>query len=322
MNPKISVIVPVYNVEKYLRRCIDSILAQTFIDFELLLIDDGSKDRSGEICDEYATKDMRVRVFHNENHGVAYTRQFGMEHVTAEYFAFVDSDDFIDQQYLFLLFKEINSTQSDMTVCAYNEIGEKGNAIRGDVAYDKVSFIKALLLSKEWGVLWNKLFKKKIVDENSILFEKNIHIWEDLAFVVEYVLASSRISFVKAVLYNYDRTVAGSLTRKDTITYYKEQIEAVGKIESAVQEHGDYDLFYKELNNLKFSVKDNCIKRRITKEKVCLWKNVFPELNSEYYANSTEKISAYLLKYNMTILLKLYQGIRNIYRKKYCHEIY
>ena len=125
-NPKISVIVPVYNVELYLRRCIDSILAQTFTDFELLLVDDGSTDRSGEICDDYARKDMRVGVFHNKNHGVAYTRQFGLEHVTAEYFAFVDSDDFIDQQYLFLLFKEINSSQSDMTVCAYNEIGQNG----------------------------------------------------------------------------------------------------------------------------------------------------------------------------------------------------
>ena len=87
-KPKITIIVPVYNAEQYLQRCVDSILVQTFTDFELLLIDDGSKDKSGEMCDEYAEKDERVRVFHNENHGVAYTRQFGIKHVFYRIFCF------------------------------------------------------------------------------------------------------------------------------------------------------------------------------------------------------------------------------------------
>ena len=93
MNPKISVIVPVYNVEKYLRRCIDSILSQTFSDFELLLIDDGSKDKSGEICDEYAAKDARVRVFHKENGGVSSARNLGLDNAKGDWITFSDSDD-------------------------------------------------------------------------------------------------------------------------------------------------------------------------------------------------------------------------------------
>ena len=93
MNPKISVIVPVYNVEMFLRRCIDSILAQTFTDFELLLIDDGSKDKSGEICDEYATKDVRIRVFHKQNGGVSSARNVGLNHAIGEYICFCDADD-------------------------------------------------------------------------------------------------------------------------------------------------------------------------------------------------------------------------------------
>lgn len=316
-NPKISVIVPVYNVEKYLRRCIDSILAQTFTDFELLLIDDGSKDRSGQICDEYATKDMRVRVFHNENHGVAYTRQFGMEHVTAEYFAFVDSDDFIDQQYLFLLFKEINSSQSDMTVCAYNEIGQNGKTLCCNYPYDKKAYIKALLSNKEWGVLWNKIFKKEIVNNFNISFVKQLNIWEDLAFVIEYLLASSSISFVKEPLYSYDRTIVGSLTRKDTTTYYKELITAVNKIEFVLQKYGYYSLYSNELIILKVHVKDNCIKNNITREKIDLWNNAFPELGNAYFKSSTDKIAVYLLKYKQKNLLKLFQVIRNIYRKTF-----
>lgn len=92
-NPKVSVIVPVYNVEKLLQRCIDSILAQTFTDFELLLIDDGSKDKSGEICDEYAAKDSRIRVFHKQNGGVSTARNLGIDKAQGEWIYFVDSDD-------------------------------------------------------------------------------------------------------------------------------------------------------------------------------------------------------------------------------------
>lgn len=100
INPKISVIVPVYNAEKYLQCCVDSILAQTFTDFELLLIDDGSRDRSGEICDEYARKDVRVKVFHKENGGASAARNLGLDHANGYYVAFVDSDDYLSAEYL------------------------------------------------------------------------------------------------------------------------------------------------------------------------------------------------------------------------------
>ena len=94
-NPKISVIIPVYNAESTLRRCVDSFLAQTFTDFECLLINDGSKDRSGEICDEYVARDSRVKVFHKENGGVSSARNVGLDNATGEWIAFVDSDDWV-----------------------------------------------------------------------------------------------------------------------------------------------------------------------------------------------------------------------------------
>lgn len=99
-TPKISIIVPVYNVEKYLRRCIDSILAQTFTDFELLLIDDGSKDYSGAICDEYAEKDNRIRVFHKENGGVSSARNMGIDNAKGDRFSFVDADERVAMDFL------------------------------------------------------------------------------------------------------------------------------------------------------------------------------------------------------------------------------
>ena len=100
LSPKISVIVPVYNVEDYLPRCIDSILAQDYEDFELLLIDDGSTDKGGHICDGYAKHDVRVRVFHKENGGVSSARNLGLDNAVGEFVAFVDSDDYVESAYL------------------------------------------------------------------------------------------------------------------------------------------------------------------------------------------------------------------------------
>lgn len=109
-KPKISVIVPVYNAEQYLHRCIDSILAQTFTDFELLLIDDGSKDNSGDICDGYAMKDERVRVFHKKKGGVSSARNLGLDNAKGEWVSFVDADDYLDNCYYsnFLSFHDIS----------------------------------------------------------------------------------------------------------------------------------------------------------------------------------------------------------------------
>ncbi|MGN0202626.1 MAG: glycosyltransferase family 2 protein, partial [Candidatus Cryptobacteroides sp.] len=121
--PKISVIVPVYNAESTIRRCVDSILAQTFTDFECLLIDDGSKDRSGEICDEYAAKDSRVRVFHKENGGVSSARNVGLDNAKGEWVTFVDSDDWIDSYYLssFEIEEEIDFSCTHMMVEGWKE---------------------------------------------------------------------------------------------------------------------------------------------------------------------------------------------------------
>lgn len=123
--PKISVIVPVYNVEKYLNRCIDSILAQTFTDFELILVDDGSPDNCGKICDEYAEKDERIHVIHKENGGLSDARNVGIDWAFAksnsEWITFIDSDDWIHPRYLETLYDAVKSTGCEISICAYEE---------------------------------------------------------------------------------------------------------------------------------------------------------------------------------------------------------
>ena len=116
---EVSIIVPVYQVEKYIRQCVDSILAQTFTDFELILVDDGSKDQSGQICDEYAGRDRRVRVIHKENGGLSDARNKGMDQAVGNYFMFIDSDDYTAPTMIECLYKSILNENADIAVCNY-----------------------------------------------------------------------------------------------------------------------------------------------------------------------------------------------------------
>ena len=125
----ISVIVPVYNVEKYLRQCLDSVLAQTYRELEIILVDDGSTDGSGAICDEYATRDSRIKVVHQQNGGLSSARNAGLDLATGEYVAFVDSDDYIHETMLELLYQALVENNADTVICNFERVDEKGDVI-------------------------------------------------------------------------------------------------------------------------------------------------------------------------------------------------
>ena len=199
-TPTISVIVPVYNAEKYLRRCIDSVLAQTYADFELLLIDDGSKDKSGEICDEYAQKDARVRVFHKENGGVSSARNLGLDNAKGEWVTFVDSDDYIKSRFLE---SAIINAHSDLVI---------GDSLWLDandkiVACDNFSFtnlskeeiLEKYLYSGAFTVPWGKLYSHSIIANYSIRFNTELRFAEDLCFVYQYLLYVKEIQILDNV---------------------------------------------------------------------------------------------------------------------------
>ena len=172
VTPKISIIVPVYNVEKYLNRCIDSILNQTLEDIELILVDDGSKDGSGQICDEYAVKDCRVRVFHIENGGPAKARNLGIIHAIGEYIGFVDSDDYIESSMYERLYSRAMINNSDVVMCGYNIVTEDSvihkilnyNSEYSNQDIIKENLIYAYYTDKHDGLysLCNKIFKRSL----------------------------------------------------------------------------------------------------------------------------------------------------------------
>lgn len=205
-NPKISVIVPVYNVEKYLRRCIDSILAQTFTDFELLLIDDGSKDSSGEICDEYAGKDERVRVFHKDNGGVSSARNLGLDNAKGEWIWFVDSDDVINPN-IDLSSVLTNISDEDYVLFNGEEFSDDEDInqalfckdFKVDKSYDKNEFLLKYVCHNHF-LLW---YKRSLIEKYGIRFTEGMKVAEDEEFQLKYLIICSHPIKVDGTLYFY-----------------------------------------------------------------------------------------------------------------------
>ena len=202
--PKISIIVPIYNTEKYLHRCIDSILAQSFSRFELLLINDGSQDNSGKICDDYAAKDSRVRVFHKENGGVSSARNLGLDNARGEWITFVDSDDFVYENYLenFDVFtnKDYDLINQGLKIDKnFNGCSEFKFSFNGE----RDNWLNEATLNGTFGYIVIKLFKSEIIKTNKIYFNTEIRFQEDELFILSYLAVCKSIKSVPKVGYFY-----------------------------------------------------------------------------------------------------------------------
>ena len=193
----VSIIVPIYNVEKYLSKCIDSILAQTYNDIEVILVDDGSPDNCPKICDEYAQKDNRVIVIHQKNAGVSAARNSGLKVAQGEYIGFVDPDDWISQAMYHDMIFAIERENADLAICGYDYYDEDGNIdskrayqIKEDELISQKEFMSRLsdMPPTVRQVTWNKLFRAELLSD--ISFKKHMHSAEDVLFLSEY---SSRI---------------------------------------------------------------------------------------------------------------------------------
>ena len=202
--PKISIIVPVYNMERYLHQCVDSILAQTFKDFELLLIDDGSKDSSGAICDQYAALDSRIRVIHKENGGLSDTRNLGIQMASAPLIGFVDSDDWIDPDMYEILYNTLIDNNADISMCGhyYSYIHrEKPSCSGGDVTvYDGREALMMIIEDRKIkSFLVDKLYKKEVIREQ---LPKSFY-YEDYATLFKWFVGISRLAICDSPKYHY-----------------------------------------------------------------------------------------------------------------------
>ena len=220
--PKISVIVPVYNTEKFLQRCIDSVLAQTYQDFELLLIDDGSKDSSGVICDEYAAQDIRVRVFHKENGGVSDTRNYGLDLAQGKYLMFLDSDDFwLRNDVLEMLIGKAEEYDLDIIRGEYSAMHEDGTlAWNREISAERWNHTGKVLTNVdflEYAIhgeffLFLSLFRRKSIGK--LRFEVGRIFLEDMLFYSNYLIQSLRSMYLPNVRFYAYRKNEGSISNQ------------------------------------------------------------------------------------------------------------
>ena len=245
---KFSIIIPVYNVEKYIAKCLQSILEQSYVDYEIIIVNDGSKDGSGAICDDFAERFENITVIHIPNGGVSNARNIALEKASGDFVWFIDSDDYIEPNALECLAKETWQYENlDLLVFDAVVADEAGNKI-GEITCDFPSGTSMKFESHREFVfantsLWNRLFRRDIIEKNQITFEPNITIAEDLLFNYKYLLACQNVYYMKTPFYYYiqrkNSAMSGAGKNKDVkrvfeclFAYYKEK----GKYEEYKQE--------------------------------------------------------------------------------------
>ena len=209
MQPLISIIVPVYNVEKYINRCVDSIVKQTYENIEIILVNDGSSDRSGCLCDEWVKRDNRIKVLHKENSGPSETRNMGVEIAAGDYISFIDSDDYVSNDYISSLYHSIIESKADIACCNYTSVHTtdvEDVFYKGKTGFRIISGKSACSEMYEpeksvyYCVLWGKLFKPEIVKSFPLPVGK-VH--EDSATTFKYLYSAEKVSVSDEVLYAY-----------------------------------------------------------------------------------------------------------------------
>ena len=323
-NEKISIIIPVYNVYKYIRECIESLINQTYSNIEIILVDDGSNDNSGKICDDYAKKDKRIKVIHKENSGVSNSRNVGIEISSGDYIVFVDSDDVVSRDYIKKLFERHNDKRQ--IICKFIEFNKEIPNIKlsGNITQiKKDSFIEISKLS-----LLNtpccKLYNKKIIKDNKILFDENISIGEDLLFNLEYLKYINEVYILDEYLYYYRRSETNTLTTKyneksmdmyiKTYDVYTDFFNK--KIKEEDLEHYDTTRIYmiiaiiqNEFKNKKISM----FKRILNAKKILRNKKIKERI--KVLKHTSVKSTYFLLLHNMCLIYKVVDKIRNVIKK-------
>ena len=244
MEPKISVIVPIYNVEKYLKQCLDSVLNQSLKEIEIILVDDGSTDKSKEIISDCENKFPNVISIRLQNKGVSVARNIGLKKATGKYVLYLDSDDFLEDECLDILYKTAEREKSNIIIFAHKEIYDTGISHKVSVinievddkkVYSGIEVADMVLNCKFLGTAWNKLFNRECLIKNNFMFEPDRYVQDWYPIFIE-ISNADRISFINKPLYNY-RIRENSITTKKTIKSIEDYSHAASQIIEYSQKH-------------------------------------------------------------------------------------
>ena len=249
-NETISVVVPIYNASKFLKKCLTSIVEQTYDDLEIILVNDGSTDNSLEICEEYAKKDKRVKIINKENGGVSSARNQGIEIATGKYIIFIDADDYIEKNMFEVLTTDLFKYNVDMSMCGYKKVNIKGKVLfkssaLEDKYFDEQAFKHYLFMPNYYReILCNKLFKLDLIKKNNIRFREDIHINENIIFILDFAYFARKYVYDNELLYNY-------LIHENSALNQKFNLKKVSVLASYIRLL-EYDLESSTLNKIKY----------------------------------------------------------------------
>lgn len=305
--PEISVIVPVYKVEKYIQRCVDSILNQTFSDFELILVDDGSPDNCGAICDDYAEKDHRIRVIHKENGGVSSARNAGLCVAKGEYILFCDADDSLTDDALSVMISAMENDDSQLIVSdsIHITIDYAGSTVQTkkhfDRKYTKIQLGEPKSMVTFWKSnnmlsAWAKLYRADIIRKNNVKFNPSLIVLEDYAFVIEYLLHCKSISMIPDAVYQYYVETNAQLSeRRSRLDFFDDVVYVSETLSDALRQWNCDDakefrrisIYYtlKTAYDLLWSVKPENFAQRMRKcmrIKRAISEDLFQEMITDY----------------------------------------
>lgn len=324
--PEISIIVPVYKAEKYLPQCIESILAQTFTDFELILVDDGSPDDSGAICDTYSEKDNRIKVIHQDNAGVSAARNAALDIARGKYIMFCDSDDWVEPDWCKCMYEAIQTPNVVMAVCGYKEW-------KNDLLINAWKFNKdrnMIKLSEIFdtpfaGAPWNKIYIREQIEMFNIRFSTDICFGEDVRFILKYIStfdSENEILFSYLSLNNY-RIVEGSLSNKYIRNFWKLEKELVQirldvakKFNTNLEKYQErinyyyYRLVYFSIHNLFSQKNDSTFFQKYKELKEIVASVEFNEMQKSEHFQSFPFWYQLILKKRMSLLLYMYHQWR------------
>lgn len=325
---KASIIIPVYNVEEYLGKCVESALKQTFTnteaEFEVILVDDGSTDGSPQLCDEYAQKDDRVRVIHQENKGLGGARNTGIKASRAEWLLFLDSDDYIEPNSLDITLNAAEKHGADMIVFGMKSVDDNGETL--SVLLDEVEQNKALVPSQEKQLLTcipaacNKLYKRELFDKADALFPERVW-YEDIRTTLKLLLFCEKVVYIEDVLYNY-LSRDGSITKNINADRNVEIIDAFDDIFAYFKENDRFNEFKNELEFLTIlHVFISASVRVIRIDRKHPLVETFRSFTYDNFPNFAENEYISRLSKNQKIIMKLlqkkmYRTVETIFRVK------
>lgn len=305
-HPEISIIVAVYNAEDYIDRCIGSIISQTFADYEVILVDDGSHDRSGMICDEYVKKDKRFKAIHIKHGGISLARQTGIDNATGKYSVHIDPDDWIEHDMLHLMLGKIRTDHADICCCpmfleypAHSEIRRIGNGNLEGTSLSEIEFI-----DNYEGSLCNKLIRHNLYKESGISLKPSLLHAEDEYILISLLSNGIRITSVDKPLYHYDRYI-----NPDSLTHNKKQ---------AIYGYLNF------LKTIKSERKTSTIKDFLSHRYYTLAHETFinDSLSQTEYRHFFKSQFSMLMKYPMPIHRKISIALSILGLKKFTHTLY